>query len=230
MFTKTDFQGYSVRFSPFEEGKIAVATAQNFGIIGNGKQMVYQYGPQGLVPLAGFDTRDGVYDCCWSEMNENILVSACGDGSVKVWDLMAPPHMNPIRSFHEHKHEVYGVHWNQVRRDLLLSASWDDTIRLWDLNHPGGSSVRVFPGHAYCVYSAVWSAQHAEVFLSASGDGTSKVWDLRQPGPSLSFIPHPQPVPGAPPFEVLTADWCKYNDCLIATGSVDKTIKIWDLR
>lgn len=87
------------------------------------------------------------------------------------------------------------------------------------------------------------SPQHADVFLSASGDGTSKVWDVRQPGPSLSFVPHPQLAPGecrpaargtptakdhcngvpcffpgAPPFEVLTADWCKYNDCIIATG------------
>jgi peroxin-7 len=37
---RTAFQGYSVKFSPFEEGKVAVATAQNFGIIGNGKQYV----------------------------------------------------------------------------------------------------------------------------------------------------------------------------------------------
>ena len=39
---RTAFQGYSVRFSPFEEGKLAVATSQNFGIIGNGKQYVLQ--------------------------------------------------------------------------------------------------------------------------------------------------------------------------------------------
>jgi WD40 repeat protein len=30
--------------------------------------------------------------------------------------------------------------------------------------------------------------------------------------------------------QVLSADWCKYNDCMIATGSVDKSIKIWDVR
>lgn len=39
---RTAFQGYSVKFSPFEEGKLAVATSQNFGIIGNGKQYVLQ--------------------------------------------------------------------------------------------------------------------------------------------------------------------------------------------
>lgn len=31
-----------MKFSPFEQGKVAVATAQNFGIIGNGKQYVLQ--------------------------------------------------------------------------------------------------------------------------------------------------------------------------------------------
>lgn len=39
---KSDFQGYSVKFSPFEDGKLALATSQNFGIIGNGKQYVLQ--------------------------------------------------------------------------------------------------------------------------------------------------------------------------------------------
>ncbi len=60
------------------------------------------------------------------------------------------------------------------------------------------------------------------MFLSASGDCTVKIWDLRQPGPSLSIPAHK--------FEVLTADWSKYNDCVIATGSVDKSIKVWDIR
>lgn len=39
---KTAFQGYAVAYSPFENGKIAVATSQNFGIIGNGKQYVLE--------------------------------------------------------------------------------------------------------------------------------------------------------------------------------------------
>ena len=41
---KTDFNGYAVKFSPFEDGRIAVATSQNFGIIGNGRQYVLQVG------------------------------------------------------------------------------------------------------------------------------------------------------------------------------------------
>ena len=30
--------------------------------------------------------------------------------------------------------------------------------------------------------------------------------------------------------QVLCCDWCKYNDCLLATGGVDKALRVWDLR
>ena len=34
-----------------------------------------------------FDTQDGLYDCAWSEVHENQLVTASGDGSVKLFDI-----------------------------------------------------------------------------------------------------------------------------------------------
>jgi hypothetical protein len=74
-----------------------------------------------------------------AQENENILVSASGDGSIKVnghltsyqcklgsiflsvfageqvWDLSAPVAMNPLRSLEEHSHEVYSLEWNPTR-------------------------------------------------------------------------------------------------------------------
>lgn len=40
------------------------------------------------LPLAfrSFETQDGLYDVAWSEINENQLVTASGDGSIKLWD------------------------------------------------------------------------------------------------------------------------------------------------
>ncbi len=44
-----------------------------------------QVAPNGaVVELAQYDTQDGLYDCAWSEANENVLVASSGDGSIKV--------------------------------------------------------------------------------------------------------------------------------------------------
>lgn len=48
----TNYNAYSVKFSPFLENRIAVSTAQNFGIIGNGKQHIFDVSGC-LVPGSG---------------------------------------------------------------------------------------------------------------------------------------------------------------------------------
>lgn len=217
------FNGYTVKFSPFNPTRIAVASAQNFGIIGNGAQIIGDVDPVtgAFVEVCRFHTRDGLYDCAWSESHESVLVSSCGDGSVKVWDVAAGVAMNPLRSYHEHTHEVYSASWNIAgARDTFLTASWDDTIKLWSVE--AGASLRTFAEHAYCVYAAEWSPHHADIFASASGDCLLKIWDLRQPHATLSVPVHE--------YEALCCDWNKWNDCVIATGSVDKTVRLWDIR
>lgn len=43
----------------------------------------------GMHEVAQYDTADGLYDCAWSEANENVLVAASGDGSIKVGEAAA---------------------------------------------------------------------------------------------------------------------------------------------
>ena len=109
-----------VEFSPFDERKVAVATAQNFGVAGSGKQYVLHHEPGKMVAAASFDTKDGVYDCSWSETNEFHLAFASGDGTVKLWDLKSN---KLLRNWAEHSAEVYSVDWNlvnKVRRSVSL--------------------------------------------------------------------------------------------------------------
>jgi WD40 repeat protein len=37
-----------------------------------------------------YDTQDGLFDVCFSEFHENQLVTAGGDGSIKLWDTSIP--------------------------------------------------------------------------------------------------------------------------------------------
>jgi len=221
-FFQTEFSCYSVEWSPFDETKLACATSQHFGIIGNGRQYVLDVHPSSgqIQVLNVFDTQDGLYDCAWSEQNERHLVSASGDGSLKLWDITAHHHSRPLISYEEHRQEVYSVDWNLVRKDTFLSGSWDQTIKLWDPLSP--RSLHTFAEHTGCVYSAIWSPYNQDMFASVAGDSLLKIWDLRNRRSTVTIRAHED--------EALTCDWNKYHEFLVVTGSVDKTIRIWDIR
>lgn len=75
-----------------------------------------------------FDTNDALYDLAWSEINENQLLAACGDGSIKLFDLGVDTY--PVMNYHEHKRETFSVFWNQTTKDTFVSSSWDGTVKI----------------------------------------------------------------------------------------------------
>lgn len=53
------------------------------------RQYVLELGLDGILHVVrDFLTQEGLYDCSWNEMNENQLVSASADGSIKLWDTL----------------------------------------------------------------------------------------------------------------------------------------------
>lgn len=84
-----------------------------------------------------YDTQDSLYDTTWSEAHENQIVVACGDGSVKLFDIGVNDF--PVRSWQEHNREVYAVSWNLVAKDTFVSSSWDGTVKLVSKDHSPGS-------------------------------------------------------------------------------------------
>ena len=167
----TELTGYSCEFSPFNGELLAVSTAQNFGIIGTGRQYVLRVTGSGIVPVAQFDTRDGCYDCTWSEVRQGQLCFAGGDGGVRLWDFAEN---RLLREWREHTAECYSVDWNLVNKENIISGSWDNSIKLW---HPDElHSLRTYSEHQKTIYTTVWHPRQADTFLSTSGDGTVKIW------------------------------------------------------
>lgn len=47
-FRTQGFNGYAVKYSPFFDSRIAVASAANFGLVGNGRLYILNLGPDGI--------------------------------------------------------------------------------------------------------------------------------------------------------------------------------------
>lgn len=45
-----------------------------------------------------------------------------------------------------------------------------------------------------------------------------------------AFLPNGQTFPAAAPAEILTHDWNKYNDTVVATAGVDRVLRTFDIR
>ncbi|KAI0388773.1 WD repeat domain-containing protein [Xylariaceae sp. FL0594] len=240
-FRTPGFNPYAVKYSPYYDNRIAVASAANYGIVGNGRLFCLALGPGGVQIMKTFDTNDAQYDLAWSEINENQLLTACGDGSVKLYDVNVNDF--PIMNFHEHKREVYSVAWSPVTKDTFLSSSWDGTVKLWSPARQ--ESLRTLP-IGNCTYSASYCPTNPSIVSAVSSDSHLRIYDLRKPvdatygradiiqvhkPPPPSHTPLPPGVhPPAMPAEVLTHDWNKYRDTVIATGGVDRVVRTFDIR
>ncbi|SPO32640.1 related to PEX7 - peroxisomal import protein, peroxin [Ustilago trichophora] len=220
------FAGYGLAWSPFFDRRLAVASSANYGLVGNGRLHILSLAPNStplnpnLVVEKVFDTQDGLYDLAFSEAHENQLVTASGDGSIKLWDCALQDH--PIRNWAEHNREVFCVDWNNINKDLFASSSWDASVRIWHPERP--TSLRaITTAHTGCVYACGFSPHSPDLLATACGDGHLRMFDLRQGAGQASVT---VPVGG----EVLCLDWNKYRPMTIATGSTDRVIKTWDLR
>lgn len=247
-------------------------------------------------PKNRFDTNDAQYDLAWSETNENQLLVACGDGSIKMYDVGVGSEF-PVANFHEHKREAFSVAWSPVTKDTFASSSWDGTVKIVRLcsipsrllleGQRGGFSgyqLLLFPvclpaclpacllnylltcsltdsrllqtqwsparkeslktlPVGNCAYSTSYCPSNPHLISCVSTDSHLRVFDLRTPISAayhlavkipVHHLPHPAPLPPPPPTttpaEVLTHDWNKYREPIIATGGVDRAIRTFDIR
>lgn len=49
-FRTEGYNGYAVKYSPFFDNRLAVASSANFGLVGNGRLFILELTPQGIVP------------------------------------------------------------------------------------------------------------------------------------------------------------------------------------
>lgn len=106
----------------------------------------------------------------------------------------------------------------------FASASFDKKIKVWSST---GVFLRNLTGHVGAIYCVSWSCD-SRFLISASKDGTAKVWNISAESKSKTNNKKSTALETLPGHadEVYALDWSP-NGTSVATGSKDRTIKIW---
>ncbi|KAJ7961483.1 Transducin/WD40 repeat-like superfamily protein [Quillaja saponaria] len=143
-----------------------------------------------------------------------------------------------------HTDSVLGLAWNKEYRNILASASADNEIRIWDV--AAGKCDITMTHHSDKVQAIAWNCHAPQVLLSGSFDRSVVMKDGRIPEhsgykwsvtadvESLAWDPHTEHsfVVSLEDGTVKAVSGVSYNPSapnLLATGSTDKMVKLWDL-
>ena len=137
---------------------------------------------------------------------------------------------NPDLRLQGHTSEGYGLCWSPFNDGHLISGSDDHMICLWDINAaPKGDrtlgATSIFKGHDGVVEDVAWHSKHEYLFGSVGDDKKLVIWDTRRDASKALLHEVKSHL-----AEVNCLDFNPYNEWIVATGSADKTVSLFDLR
>ncbi|KAF8467636.1 WD40-repeat-containing domain protein [Kalaharituber pfeilii] len=180
-----------------------------------------------------------VQDVDFGGPKNGILLASCSsDLTIKLWD--PSNEYKNIRTLTGHDHSVSAVRFiPSGSGQNLVSASRDKTLKVWEV--ATGYCVRTIQGHADWIRDVVPSFD-GRWLLSAGNDQTARIWDASNSDHKATLVGHEHVIecavfapPAAYPYLAQMAGLKKpptatSSSEFVATGSRDKTIRLWDTR
>ncbi|KAL2134338.1 hypothetical protein VTI74DRAFT_467 [Chaetomium olivicolor] len=166
---------------------------------------------------------DAVLALAANRKHRNLLASASADKTVKLWDLHTT---KCAKSYTYHTDKVCSLAWHAVESTALLSGSYDRTAAVADMRAPGEQPMRV--GVESDVENVRWDPHDPNFFYVSTERGiihyfdarnmskdpaaSKSVWKLQAHDESVSSFDLNPVIPG-----------------FMATGSTDRTVKLWNI-
>ena len=129
-----------------------------------------------------------------------------------------------------HTKEGYGLAWSPHNEGILLSGSDDSLICTWDVSQGTKTShvleaTATYTGHTSVVEDVAYHLHHQNLFGSVGDDCKLMIWDTRD-----GKTDRAKHVVDAHSKEINCVAFNPFSENILATGSADKTVALWDLR
>ncbi|CAL5353801.1 unnamed protein product [Camellia sinensis] len=167
---------------------------------------------------------DSVLGLAWNKEYRNILASASADKLVKIWDVATG---KCDITMEHHTDKVQAVAWNHHVPQVLLSGSFDHTVVMKDGRIPSHTGFKW--SVSADVETVAWDPHTEHSFVVSLEDGTVEGFDIRAAKSDQSSESKPSFTLHAHDKAVCTVSYNPLAPNLLATGSTDKMVKLWDL-
>lgn len=170
-------------------------------------------------------------DVAWGRGSyDNKILTSARNGELIMWDLNKLGPSKFERRTRQHLRSIHVLAYSPIVSNYCMTGSADGDIRVWDLRDMRNSVVRLH--HPTAVRSAAFSCSQACPVHAVVGldNGSLYRYDF-----SMGSKGQLDRLPVAHAGPILALDWCTPDGGVtssggwVASGSLDRTVKVWDL-